>query len=521
MKRSLAFAAALLAVSAAIAATSTTPIPAEAWTMKRDTTAFGPTYTTRDACISAARAHAETAHKSANYSCSDIRPFRVTYSTSAPPAACTAQPSTSTVTVPCAAGFAPPWQQTTTVTVAAPPACTVTTTQSPATAPAGSCLPIVAPPTGQVYYLSPSGNNSNAGTQASPKRDLGGISLNTLPAGSAVYFERGGTWQMSQVFVENLNATVAAPIVLDAYGTGARPALVWTGGQGFFFGGYASTLMDGGYTIRNLKLDGSGSAEFGLFVQGRTRGVTIENNEITGWLIGVHMQAADAVGNQGIVIRSNNIHHNRDMGVLGESHGLLMEDNDIADNNFSGSGFNHGLYLGSHFNTVGATVRNNRFTNNSAVNGVCQGGNLTVHGMWDGLLIEGNTVSQVAATYGCWGISVTDGYTIAEYFRNTIVRGNTVINMECGICARGAPGIIIENNKVRSNQDSLPSGVVITPPNEAQDDPGLNPVVRNNTFCFTSPNPNQGPVRVSVAGGTETGTVYRTGANATTGACAP
>ena len=35
------------------------------------------------------------------------------------------------------------------------------------------------------------GNNSNAGTSAAPKRDLSGIDVNSLPAGTRLRFARG------------------------------------------------------------------------------------------------------------------------------------------------------------------------------------------------------------------------------------------------------------------------------------------------------------------------------------------
>lgn len=531
MKKFIALA--LLFAANAFGATATTPLQTnEAWSMKRDTTVFGPVFTSYAACVSAARAHAETAQKSANYSCSDIRPFRVTYT--AAPVPCAVQPSNSTATVACAAGFAPPWQQTTTVTVGAPPSCTVTTTLNPPVAPAGACQPTGPAPAGTVLHFSTTGSNANPGTEASPKRDLSSITgacgsdttartgINCLPAGSALRFQCSGSFALPQIILDNLNVTAAAPFVLESYGGCGRATLTWSGGHGFQFGSYNSSTMDGGYVIRGLRIVGTNGAGWGLWVQGTTRSVVIEDNEITGFQIGLHAQNSLPLGNVGLTIRGNNIHHNSEMGMLGDAHDLVMEGNTFADNNFSGSGFNHGVYLGSHSMARNAIVRNNTFTNNSAVSGVCTGGNLTVHGLWDGLLIENNTVQQAASTFGCWGISITDGYTDAEVFRNTVVRGNKVINLESAIAVRGAPGIVIEGNVFRSNQLQLASGVTIVPPNGANDDPGFNPVVRDNLACFTDTGRVlTNAVNIQVAGGTETGTVLRTGANATTGVCVP
>lgn len=366
------------------------------------------------------------------------------------------------------------------------------------------------------------GSNSSAGTSASaPKQNLAGVNLNALPAGSRLLFARGGAWTNVNLSLRNLNATVANPLVFDAYaaswGSTALPKLMTSSANAVSFGTYSDTVSDGGYTFRNLKFDGQGTATWGFFLMGATRSVVVENNEITGFEIGVHSQN-QGTGNQGFTLRGNNIHHNREMGILGDAHDYLIENNDISYNNTSGSGFNHGLYLGSHTDARNAIVRNNRFTNNSVVNGVCTGGNLTVHGLWTGLLIEGNTISQTQSTYGCWGISITDGYNEAEYFRNAIVRANQVINLESAIAIRGAPGVVVERNVIRSNQAQIPSGVTIVPPNGANDDAGVNPVVRDTVVCL-----QQGggaAVRIAVSGGSETGTTLRTGANATTGACA-
>jgi hypothetical protein len=381
------------------------------------------------------------------------------------------------------------------------------------------------------------GNNANAGTSAAaPKRDLSGVNLNTLGAGSQLRFARGGVWTGVAHSLNNTSATIAAPLVFTSYvpdwGSAAtpRPELrTMYNGVAFNIGGsYGNSTLDGGYTFRDLKLSsvnggnpsGIGDNSRAFLVHSSTRAVLIENTELTNFGIAIEIQNL-GVGNQGFVLRNSHIHRNSRMGILGDAHDLVIEDNLIEANNFSGIGFNHGLYLGSHALARNAIVRNNRFVNNSAVNGVCTGGNLTVHGMWDGLVIEGNTISQTQATYGCWGISVNDGYTEAEYFRNTTIRANTMINIECAICVRSAPGALIERNVIRSNQSYLPSGVVVVPPNGANDDAGVNAAARDNVICFTDPNPNQAPVRVSVSGGTVSGTVYRTGADALTGACAP
>jgi hypothetical protein len=116
------------------------------------------------------------------------------------------------------------------------------------------------------------------------------------------------------------------------------------------------------------------------------------------------MQNTGPIGNTALLIRNNDIHHNSEMGILGDAIDMVIEGNSLANNNPSGSAFQHALYLAGHGRN--GVVRNNTFRNNSVVNGVCTGGNLTVHGQWVGLLVEGNTIRQDASQGGCYGISI-------------------------------------------------------------------------------------------------------------------
>ncbi len=389
-----------------------------------------------------------------------------------------------------------------------------------------------APP---VYYFSDcqsgahaacvAGKNGHAGTNpATPKQNLNGLDLNALPAGTQLLFAKGGVWTGFSAIVRNLNATPTQPIVFDSYapswGGTERPWLQATSFiVAFQLGQHADVENDGGYTIRNLKLDGVGKADWGVWLRTEVRNVTLDNLEITGFLIGVHSQSTGTSGNTFLTLRNSNIHHNSEMGFLGDAFDLVIEGNTFANNNASGSNFNHAIYLsGQGRNGV---LRNNTFTNNSVVAGVCRGGNVTVHGQWDGLLIEGNTITQAASSEGCWGFSVTPGYAnSAEWFRNTVVRNNTITNLGgCAICVISAPGIVIEGNRIFNNQVSH-TGVIVAPPADPRDDAGAKAVLRNNIVCLTQPNANSAAVVLRVAGGVESGTVYRTGAAANTGPCA-
>lgn len=388
--------------------------------------------------------------------------------------------------------------------------------------------PAPAPATGPTYYFSDCqtgaaagcvpGNNANAGTSTSaPKQTLAGFDLNALPAGSRVLFARGGAWINFAAVLRNLNATPAAPIVFDAYGTGPIPTLKTAAGNGFRFGLWNDTQDDGGYVLRNLKLDGLGTATWGVHAYAGVRGLLIENVEITGFELGLHLQNS-AQGLTNPTLRNSRIFGNRGMGMLADGNGLVIEGNSF-DRNASGTVFDHAIYLnGSGRN---GAIRNNTFTNNSVVNGVCTGGNVTVHGQWDGLVIENNTMSQVASAGGCWGFSVTAGYASAEWLRNVVVRGNTVTNLGgCGICATAAPGIVVERNKIINDQPTWQVGISVPVQTAAAgDDANGNAIVRDNVVCFSRPASGSAAANVGAAT-VNTGNVYRAGADAATGVCA-
>lgn len=519
----LAFAALVLSASAFATVTVTQEVSL-GYVLKRDAMTIGTPHTTEGACWTAAAAHAQAAGRSGNYWCPMFKGRRLTYS--ATPVACTTQPSVNTATIACPAGATGSWQQTTTVTVSA--ACVVTTTILPAAAPAGACT--TTPPTGPTVYFSDcqpgaaagcvAGDNTAPGTQAEPKRDLTGFDYNAAATGTQLLFKRGGAWTGFNVQVQNPNATTAAPFVFGDYGSGALPLLQAGGQYAFQFGKWSNRtddgnmVNDGGYVLRNLKLDGGGTVSRAIHLRNNVHDVTIDGVEMTGFTIAIESGNDSLPGISNFALRNSAISANSEMGLLGDFNGLLIEGTSFVGNNFSGSSFAHAIYLSGH--GTGAVIRNNTFTNNSAVNGVCTGGNVTIHGQWDGILIEGNTINQVASTGNCWGISVTDGYGSAEFFRNAVVRGNTINRLGAGIVARATPGVLIESNKIRN---SLAGGYgIIVQSASAEDDPSTGAVVRNNTLCAEA---SFGST-VGVPGdAVNSGNSVQAGANATTGACAP
>jgi len=409
-------------------------------------------------------------------------------------------------------------------TAGAPPAPSPAPSPSPSPSPAPAPAPGPAPTAGTYYFsdcqagAAPTcvpGDNANAGTSASaPKRDLGGFNVDAAPAGTRLLFARGGAWNMS-ITLQNPNTSAASPLEFDAYGSGAVPVWRTTSGTTVNSGSYGNTLLDGGYVFRNLKFEGAGGQSWAFFLHSNIQDLTLENVEISGHQIGVHSQSGGSVSR--VTIRNANVHHNWQHGFLGDANDLLIENSTFAYNNMDGGVLEHAIYLGG----VGrnATIRNNTFTNNSAPpDGVCTGGNLTIHGQWDGILIEGNTISQADSVIQCYGISLNPGYNTAEWMRNVVVRNNTVVDVGCGICTNATPGIVVEGNRIIQTRERAAGINVGLAPADPGDDPDSGATIRNNTACYEQ-DLGQAWVRTYSTASVSTN-ARLSGSAATTGVCA-
>ncbi len=93
-----------------------------------------------------------------------------------------------------------------------------------------SCLLILLAATSRValgidYYVSPTGSDSNAGTSSStPWASLSKASSITYQPGDRILLQRGGEWRDRLDFNQQVG-TASNPIVVDAYGTGAKPKI--------------------------------------------------------------------------------------------------------------------------------------------------------------------------------------------------------------------------------------------------------------------------------------------------------
>jgi hypothetical protein len=367
------------------------------------------------------------------------------------------------------------------------------------------------------------GNNANPGTQAAPKRDLTGINLNALAAGSQLLFARGGAWAMSAVSIENPNTSASTPLTFADYGSGALPLLRYASGVGFTLGGiWSNQTNDGGYVFRNLRMQGALGTDRAFWLVQNLRDVTIDGVHIDGWRIGIGSNTGAPYGVTNISVRNSRITNNIEMGWLGHVRsGLRIEGNHFEGNNPSGNGTWHAVYNGGGDNGV---FRNNRFVRNSvnASTGLCSSGSLTLHGLHNNTLVEGNVFEQTAAAPSCWQVSINAGYAEAEAFRGLVIRGNRLVNGgNGGIVVSSAPGVVIEDNVIWNTQTTAQRGVAVGRSDyDSGDAVDSGAIVRRNTACYPTPHTNSAAVSVSSSGSSVADNAMLTGSSASSGVCA-
>lgn len=85
----------------------------------------------------------------------------------------------------------------------------------------------VALASGNVYYFSSTGSDSNPGTQASPMKSIAKANslLSSGTTGNTIFFKRGEAWYEGTIDLTNKSGSSTDPITIDAYGTGANPII--------------------------------------------------------------------------------------------------------------------------------------------------------------------------------------------------------------------------------------------------------------------------------------------------------
>lgn len=121
--------------------------------------------------------------------------------------------------------------------------------------------PIVARPMSSVsaaagitYYVSPTGNDKNAGTSvAKAWRTIKKVNSKTFQAGDRILFQGGGSFDGALKFVAGDRGSATLPIVVSTFGTGR--ATINSGNTTAI-----SLYNTAGFELRNLRLHGAGRA---------------------------------------------------------------------------------------------------------------------------------------------------------------------------------------------------------------------------------------------------------------------
>lgn len=349
------------------------------------------------------------------------------------------------------------------------------------------------------------GLEANSGlSSTTPKLEFPAESaINSAPAGERYRFCRGGSWgSVATRFIENMNATPTQPIVFDSYtpasGATARPILTWDGGGGVgmivIADGFFNTTDDGGYTFRGLKLTGPTTAP-GFVFWGPSRDVTLDDMDVDGFTLSILVSSGGAdINTTNLKLLNSTFQNSLSGGLLGASNGMVVQGNYFYNTNTDsvgcGGGRCHAIYVGGIAPSQRISIIRNTFFHNNVDTdtGECAGGNITVHGLIEQMLIEGNSIiNDVTPTVAaCGGISIRAGYDVGEYLNRLVVRGNRVVNTGSdGIYIDFAASALVENNEVINTGNWSRGLFQLGQSAGAGDSVAANAIYRNNT-CYVS-----------------------------------
>lgn len=322
------------------------------------------------------------------------------------------------------------------------------------------------------------GDDTRTATQAqdptTPWRTWAAMPAANKVGNTNIRFARGGRWTGVSIGLGFFTASVSRtneenPMVFEAYTpswcvnecVNTKPVLYNnTAGAYVFNANDGSNLLDGGYILRDIKLDGGGmpglspikGSDRGIFLYSTVKGVTIERMEITGFTQGIQMSNNNGQQTSRVIIRNSYLHHNLAASILGGADDLLIENN-IFSNNGSPDAVpdDHDVYLSHIENGIfrGNTISD---TTLDPSTGKCAKTVFVIHGRVKGLLIEDNHILQQKARGTCYGIEADSGYTAVtgpEIMERVIIRDNEIVNVgAAGVVVGSCVDCIIETNRI-------------------------------------------------------------------------
>jgi uncharacterized protein YjdB len=231
----------------------------------------------------------------------------------------------------------------------------ITAASSGVTSTPAAALTVTAVTTGSgnSYYVSPTGSDSNPGTIAAPWLTIQ-HAASTVAAGSTVYVEAG-------TYVESINVTVSgtasAPITFVGEtgaivsGSGLTPSTsqtqgLWNIGSATPAGVDVSYVTIQGFTIENYTTSNANACPAGIWISGASNGIQVLNNTVTnitttsesnGNAFGIAAYGTEASAINGLVISGNTVYglktgNSETVNVDGNVTNFTISNNIIHDN---------------------------------------------------------------------------------------------------------------------------------------------------------------------------------------------
>ena len=351
------------------------------------------------------------------------------------------------------------------------------------------------------YYVCPTGDDANNGlSEATPfaSYEKGINTFATVAGGDSVLFCRGGQFPVTKGrAINNGSCSISSPCTLGDYGNPAADKPLFTVSDAtipIWFADGGTKTPDAGYVVKNLALVSTTGTSVGVFLYRGVNNILLDNLHIQGFKLGI--QIADASVHN-VTLKNSAILKSVGQGILGACNNCVIENNYFENNGTSK--FHHNIYLSSNDGVAkNVLVKGNTLYKSAMVEGKCGGVSLVAHGKFENLTIENNLIKEDvgAVKDTCYGISVDPGYGYEEYFKNVIIRGNTLLNVGgnaigCASC----DGALIENNLIIDEGSVLVHGISV--PVRTEDAvKSKNITIRNNRILLTKNwNPTSG-VRV-------------------------
>ena len=343
---------------------------------------------------------------------------------------------------------------------------------------------------GKTYYVCDTGDDNNLGlSESSPFRNYEKAmsTFASISGGDSVLLCRGGQFPVTKgKAINNMNCSISSPCTLGDYGDPAaeKPLItVSDATKPIWFADGGSKTPDAGYIVKNLSLVSSTGLAPGVFLYRGVNNIVLDNLHIQGFKLGI--QIADASVHT-VTLSNSVILNSVGQGILGACTNCIIENNHFENN--GKNVFHHNIYLSSNDGIAkNVTVRGNTLYKSAMEDGKCSGVSLVAHGKFEGITIENNLIREDvgAVKGGCYGISVDPGYGYEEYFKDVVIRGNTLLNVGgnaigCASC----DGALIENNTIIDEGSVLVHGISV--PVRTEDTvKSKNITIRNNKILLT------------------------------------